>query len=71
MKTSEELIAIKMCIKTFSVKVKRIENINKQLKKMVFAKNLNNENSQPENRKSGFTNGYDIERRVLNLISRE
>ena len=32
MKTSDELLAIKMTIKTLSVKVKRIENVNKKLK---------------------------------------
>ncbi|HMS65364.1 MAG TPA: hypothetical protein PKD83_08955 [Ignavibacteria bacterium] len=35
MKTIEELLAIKMTIKTLSVKVKRIENVNKMLKKKI------------------------------------
>jgi hypothetical protein len=38
MKTSDELLAIKMTIKTLSVKVKRIENVNKKLKKIIAEK---------------------------------
>lgn len=41
MKTSEELIAIKMCIKTISMKVKRLENITRQLKKQVEGNQIN------------------------------
>lgn len=38
MKTTQELLAMKMTIKTLCVKVKRIENVNKMLKKKIAGK---------------------------------
>ncbi|MBL8006719.1 MAG: hypothetical protein JNJ56_04260 [Ignavibacteria bacterium] len=38
MKISEEITAIKMSLRTLSVKIKRIENVNKMVKKYISEK---------------------------------
>lgn len=38
MKISEEIMALKMTVRTLSVKIKRIENVNKMVKKYISEK---------------------------------
>jgi len=61
MKISEELIAIKMCIKTLSTKIKRIENVNKQLKKVLKDNtSILNVSEKPERKYEQFSSKYGI-----------
>ena len=48
MKISEEMIAIKMCIKTLSMKVKRLENLNRQMKKQLTGDQINGKIKLPK-----------------------
>lgn len=76
MKTTDELLAIKMTIKTLSVKVKRIENVNKMLKKKL------SENDDPDSgdnrvsenrnkRKISYLDRFHAEERMRNGYSSE
>lgn len=76
MKTTDELLAIKMTIKTLSVKVKRIENVNKMLKKKLsdFDDTDSDDNRVSENnnkRKISYLDRFHSEERVRNGISFE
>jgi len=74
MKTSEELLALKMTLKTLSVKVKRIENVNKKLKKLLTPKE-NGNGAEPElkspRRKINYFDRLDVEQRMRNIMSPE
>lgn len=76
MKTTDELLAIKMTIKTLSVKVKRIENVNKMLKKKLsdFNDSDSGDNRVSENvstRKISYLDRFNDEERMRNGISPE
>ena len=76
MKTTDELLAIKMTIKTLSVKVKRIENVNKMLKKKLsdFDDSDSGDNRVSENnnkRKISYLDRFHAEERMSNGISFE
>lgn len=74
MKTSEELLALKMTLKTLSVKVKRIENVNKQLKKLLVKKEpLTNKEEEfnPSKRRMNYFNSPEIQQRLRNIVSAE
>jgi len=74
MKTSEELLALKMTLKTLSVKVKRIENVNKRLKKLIMergnGKSHETENKNPR-RRINYFDRLDIEQRMKNIMPLE
>ena len=71
MKTSEEILALKMTLKTLSVKVKRIENVNKKLKKLIIEKG-NGKSPEPEiknpRRRINYFDHLDMEQRMKNLM---
>ncbi len=72
MKTSEELLAIKMTIKTLSVKVKRIENVNKKLKKIIDVKdNINKVSDSSQGRKPSYLDRFRPEKRTNNFLNPE
>ncbi len=72
MKTSEELLAIKMTIKILSVKVKRIENVNKRLKKIIEANdNINKVSDSSRGRKPGYLDRFRPEKRINNFLNPE
>ncbi|MBS1552183.1 MAG: hypothetical protein JST15_08975 [Bacteroidetes bacterium] len=70
MKTSDELLAIKMTIKTLSVKVKRIENVNKKLKKIIEVKEIVTKVSDSnETKKPGYLDRFRPEKRSDNYFN--
>ncbi len=72
MKTSEELLAIKMTIKTLSVKVKRIENVNKRLKKIIEEKDMSNKVSDSyPGKKPSYLDRFRSEKRTDNFLNPE
>ncbi|MBV6478761.1 MAG: hypothetical protein HGGPFJEG_01518 [Ignavibacteria bacterium] len=73
MKISEELIAIKMCIKTISMKVKRLENISRQLKKQLDRNGISINGKLPKriSRDQIPLGGGNMINNLRNLIIRE
>ncbi len=74
MKTSEEILALKMTLKTISVKVKRIENVNKKLKKLVLERE-NGKSPEPEiknpRRRINYFDRLNMEQRMKNIMPLE
>jgi len=74
MKTSEEIVALKMTLKTLSVKIKRIENVNKKLKKLITErgndKKPESENTNPR-RRINYFDRLEIAQRMRNTIPLE
>lgn len=74
MKTSDELQALKMTLKTLSVKVKRIENVNKKLKKLLIPKAEETAPTQElksPRRKINYFERLGIEQRMRNIMTSE
>lgn len=73
MKISEELIAIKMCIKTLSMKVKRLENLNRQMKKQLEGNHINNNVKLPKRISRNYIplSESDTINSLRNIISRD
>lgn len=69
MKISEELIAIKMCIRTLSAKVKRLENVNKQLKKKLYEINAGVKVETISDKNAELINKIRFENRIQNLLT--
>lgn len=75
MKTSDEITAIKMTIKTLSVKVKRIENVNKKLKKFIAGNEPGIQGGKVAESSSGnklsYLERFDYKNRVQNLSNKD
>ncbi len=70
MKLEEEIKLLKKQVKILNSRIIKIDESNKQLKKLILGNELSSEKKKPKRRIS-YIDRLDLEKRMRNIISRD